>query len=64
VIKKRPVPSNPHLSFIEQKISNVRQQQRDATSPEHASRCAYFIDQLLERWLKISDEDQARRLLS
>jgi len=54
---------NPNLVIIEGKIIEVRRRWRDTTSVSEASMCERFVNQLLERWLKIHDQDKVKEII-
>lgn len=54
---------NPNLIIIEGKIVEVRRRWRDTTSTSEAAMCERFVNQLLERWLKISDQDKVKEIV-
>lgn len=54
---------NPHLTIIEHKIIEVRRRWLDTTSDSEAAMCERFVNQLLERWQKISDQEKTERMI-
>jgi hypothetical protein len=61
--RSRPLPKHPSLIIIEGKINEVRRRWLDTTSQSEAQMCERFANQLLERWLKISDEHRMKEMI-
>jgi len=51
------------LIVIESKIIEVRRRWLDTTSDSEAAMCERFVNQLLERWLKIHDQEKTERMI-
>ena len=56
-------PRHPSLIVIESKITQVRRRWRDTTSASEAAMCERFVNQLLERWLKINDQAKTKEMI-
>lgn len=61
--RSRPLPKHPSLIIIEGKLIEVRRRWLDTTSQSEAAMCERFANQLLERWLKISDEHRVKEII-
>jgi hypothetical protein len=60
--RSEPKPRHPGLIVIEHKIIEVRRRWLDTTSDSEAAMCERFVNQLLERWLKIHDQEKTERM--